>query len=128
MTNSYLFGWDRDWETYSDEADAAIQHVAPASPTERLGSNAERLEDRLDRLILVNMALWSLIREKTGLTEEDLLARVQQIDLADGQRDGKATRPPVRCPECDRVMSPRHKRCLYCGTDKLDYTAFDAAR
>ena len=86
------------------------------------------LPQRLDRLVLANMALWSLLQEKTGLTEQDLLDRVQQIDLADGQADGKARKPPAKCGECDRMMSPRHKRCLYCGAERLYYSAFDSAR
>jgi len=96
--------------------------------SERAVNEVSHLAERLDRLVLVNMALWSLLQEKTGLTEQDLMDRVQQVDLADGQLDGKARKPLARCPKCDRVMSPRHKRCLYCGADRLDYSAFDSAR
>lgn len=99
-----------------------------AGRAERAVDEVRQLEDRMDRLVLVNMALWSLLQEKTGLTEKDLMDRVQQVDLADGQLDGKARKPLARCPDCDRVMSPRHKRCLYCGADRLDYSAFDSAR
>ena len=39
------------------------------------------LEDRLERLALTCMAMWSLIQSETKLTEDDLLQRVKEIDL-----------------------------------------------
>lgn len=84
------------------------------------------LEDRVERLSLVCMAMWSLIQDKTQLTEEDLLERVKMIDLMDGQEDGKASRSIQKCRACNRVMSPRHRKCLYCGEKKLAQSAFDA--
>lgn len=83
------------------------------------------IELRMDRLSLVCMALWELLKERTNLTEEDLLNRVRDIDLRDGQLDGKLKKGIKRCPKCDRVMSPRHAKCLYCGAEDLEATAFD---
>jgi hypothetical protein len=82
-------------------------------------------EDRLERLALICMAMWSLIQSKTDLTEEDLLQRVQEIDLMDGNADGKITRQVVRCGSCNRPMSSRHTRCIYCGSDHLAASVFD---
>jgi ribosomal protein S27AE len=45
--------------------------------------------------------------------------------LADGVEDGKITRMIQQCPRCQRVMSPRHKRCLYCGYAELQQSAFE---
>jgi ribosomal protein S27AE len=101
---------------------------AAQARAEQASRNVQQLEDRLDRLTLINMALWSFLKESANLTEEDLMNRVQRIDLSDGVADGKAKRQIAKCPKCDRTMSPRHKRCLYCGAEKLDYTAFDAVR
>ena len=94
--------------------------------TETAGSVRE-LEERLDHLTLACMAVWSLLQETTKLTEEDLMERVKQIDLADGKQDGKLKLGVSKCAQCGRVMSQRHIRCLYCGADKLNTTAFDAA-
>ena len=82
---------------------------------------------RLDTLTLACTALWTLLRDRTDLTEEDLLNRIRELDLADGQADGKIGKKLRRCPKCDRVMSPRHRRCLYCGAENLEYEAFDGA-
>ncbi len=73
------------------------------------------LRARLDKLALVNMAVWSLLKEHTPLTEEDLVERVKEIDLSDGQLDGKVRAVPQTCPKCSRTLSKKHRRCLYCG-------------
>lgn len=126
MINPFFFGLHSDRDSMATSGDPAAG-LAEAE-AQRARRAAEHVEDRLDRLVLVNMALWSLLQEKTGLTEQDLMDRVQQVDLSDGQLDGKARKPLAKCPDCDRMMSPRHRRCLYCGADRLDYSAFDSAR
>lgn len=84
------------------------------------------LEERVEKLSLVCMAMWSLLQDKTGVTEEQLLERVKTLDLMDGVADGKATRTISKCTRCKRVMAPRHRRCLYCGAERLVESAFDA--
>ena len=71
----------------------------------------------LDRLALVTEALWTLLRERAGLTDQQLVERIQEVDLSDGQLDGKVRRPPVDCPACSRKVSRRNRRCLYCGAE-----------
>jgi hypothetical protein len=84
------------------------------------------LEDRLERLALICMAMWSLIQSQTDLTEDDLLERVREIDLMDGVADGKITHQVCRCGTCDRPVSSRHTRCIYCGSEQLIASAFDS--
>ncbi|MBN1555999.1 MAG: zinc-ribbon domain-containing protein [Phycisphaerae bacterium] len=107
-------------ERQMDAVDASIQKT-------QISSDVRFLEDRLDKLLLVCSALWELLRDRTDLTEDDLLAKVQEVDLRDGQADGKITRTVKKCPKCGRTMSPRHKQCLYCGEPDLSAGAFDAA-
>lgn len=84
----------------------------------------QRLSARVDRLTLINMALWSLMKERTGLTEEDLAKRIQEIDLADGQLDGKIRTQIKNCPHCQRTLSQKHNRCLFCGYEPEEKDAF----
>ncbi len=84
------------------------------------------LQETVDKLSLVCVAMWSLMQEKTGLTEEDLLQRVQQMDLADGVADGKVTNSARPCPQCGRTISARYRRCMYCGYQFQRNSAFDA--
>ncbi len=103
---------------------------ARASARSEAGANrAERavisLEERIDKLLLVNMAVWELLKERTSLTEEDLLAKVQEVDLRDGVADGKVTKLVKKCHKCSRTMSPKHRKCLYCGAEELQNEAYD---
>ena len=85
------------------------------------------LEEKFDKLVLIDMAIWSLLQEKTGLTDDDLAQRVQDIDLADGVLDGKVTRTKEvgqKCGNCGRVVSQRHRRCLFCGSESLESGPF----
>ncbi|MBS3734466.1 MAG: hypothetical protein KGY99_06015 [Phycisphaerae bacterium] len=107
----------------ASQAQAAASRATHAG--RRAQSDVRLLEERLDKLMLVNMALWDLIKDKTGLTDEELAAKVEQLDLADGEADGKVSRELTRCGRCGRAISPRHSRCMYCGTERPDQTVFD---
>lgn len=117
MINSHMFAYG------SGAGHAMAQPPLPTSgPSD---ADLQRLEDRVDRLALINMAMWSLLRDKTNLTEQDLMERVKLIDLLDGKEDGKATRTVSKCTACNRPMHPRHQKCIYCGSGKLIESAFD---
>ena len=104
---------------------AAAQATGAAS---RSASATDQLSMRTDRLVLVVTAMWSLLREKTNLSEQDLETRVREIDLRDGRLDGKVSRHPASCAKCGRALSPRHASCFYCGGEIDRGSALDAAR
>jgi hypothetical protein len=97
-----------------------------AHQAERARDAVRQLEERVNKLALVNMALWTLLKENTQLTDEDLNQRVQEIDLSDGKLDGKVRGGVTNCPRCERTLSQKHNRCLYCGYQPEGQTAFDA--
>ena len=127
MLDSLLFGSRRS-HMIQARADAGSRADAARARTEAGQANREAAaaDERLDRLSLVCMAMWSLLQERTGLTEEDLLARVELLDLVDGEADGKATVRVQPCGACDRPLGPRHKRCIYCGAERPKGSAFDS--
>lgn len=88
--------------------------VADAS-MQRQGNRVRRFEDSIDRITLLNMALWSILKEKLGVSDDELLKRVEEIDLSDGKLDGKVRVQVTVCPHCNRQMSCKFLRCLYCG-------------
>ena len=122
MINPLIFGHGGSGVGSSASISESARAAATAGSAKR---DVSHMEDRIERLSLVCMAMWSLIQDKTKLTEEDLLERVKMIDLMDGQEDGKAARGVQKCHACSRVMSPRHQKCLYCGAKKLAQSAFD---
>ena len=103
-------------------------HTAPGQADYREDRAREMrdLQAQVEQLTLVCMAMWSLVREETNLTEDDLIKRVRDLDLFDGVPDGRVTPQIAKCSGCNRVMSPRHKKCIYCGKDRLILSAFDA--
>lgn len=122
MINPLIFGHGGSGVGSNASASESARATAAAGSAQR---DVSHMEDRIERLSLVCMAMWSLIQDKTKLTEEDLLERVKMIDLMDGVEDGKAARTVQKCHACDRTMSPRHQKCLYCGAEKLAQSAFD---
>lgn len=123
MINPLIFGHGGSGVGSGISASEGARAAAAAGSAKR---DVSHLEDRIERLSLVCMAMWSLIQDKTQLTEADLLERVKMIDLMDGVEDGKAAKGVQKCHACQRVMSPRHRKCLYCGAQKLAQSAFDA--
>ena len=79
-------------------------------------SQVRFIEANLAKALMINEALWELIRDKLKLTEDDLNNKLYEIDMRDGQLDGKNQRPVSDCPKCRRKVSARHPACLYCGT------------
>ncbi len=73
------------------------------------------LEANLSKAFLLCEAMWELLSEKHGLTEQELQKKVFEIDMRDGVFDGKNQRKAVQCPECSHTVSSRHPACLYCG-------------
>lgn len=105
------------WDIYQHKQirEAQAQADSARSQVDRMADELRRLEARSDRLALVCQALWELLRERAGLSENDLIQRMQQIDLRDGTADGRMTPVPVECPSCHRRSNSRRDECVYCG-------------
>ncbi len=94
----------------------ASKEAAEAKGTARaVGRGVEDLEVRLDRALMACEAMWSLLRDKLGLTDLELLDRINEVDLSDGQLDGKVRKTAVSCPSCGRTIATRFSKCMYCG-------------
>lgn len=98
------------------------------SQTEIASSSAKReiqdhhgrlrdIEQQLARVTLVSQALWELLRDRTGLTEDELVDKITEVDLRDGAKDNRLTTQVVACPKCQRNITTKHLRCIYCGME-----------
>lgn len=85
-----------------------------------LGRVLSKLEGRLHRTALVVEAMAQLLEAQGLLSEQQLLARAEAIDLSDGVADGRQVRQvSLSCGQCGRVNLGNRQRCLYCGSEDL---------
>jgi len=110
--------WDLIQQGQISQANANAESAKQdsANTSERLHKEVLRLEAKMDRLAIITQGLWELLSEKTGLTENDIEAKIAEIDLRDGRADGKITGKPTTCPKCARPTHTRLRSCPYCGT------------
>ena len=101
----------------SGRVDPSVSARARNSESMALESmeSVKELRHQVERLSLLNQALWELIRGKAGLTDADLERMASEIDQRDGVADGKMGGGAVACPTCRRVSNAKHFKCLYCG-------------
>ncbi|MCA9283427.1 MAG: hypothetical protein KDA30_15475 [Phycisphaerales bacterium] len=104
--------WDLWQQKQIGEAGAAAD--AAGSSASRAVREVGYMEQRLERLALTCQAMWELMREHTGITEEQLMARMEEIDFRDGALDGKMKSGVITCPTCKRRVNTKHSICMYC--------------
>src|SRR6476660_2719754 len=62
------------------------------------------VDDTVAKLMTTTAAMWSIVKEKTGATDEELLARVRKMEGEEGRAQaGQAT----ACPQCGRMIPAR---------------------
>ena len=103
----------------SAQSKAAIMtgHRA-AGEASQARSDVEAMEFEVERLLMITEALWLIIKEQLGYEDEELMRRIEEIDMRDGRLDGKVKpETPPECPECGRTLIGKRPKCLYCGVD-----------
>jgi hypothetical protein len=116
------------WDLYQEGRIYAVD-----SKAERAVSKAERMREEIavlrravDRLTLASQAMWELVRELPGFSEERLMARVLEIDLRDGTGDGRITMQTLDCPSCGAKTNSKRRSCLMCGAEFVKPHAFES--
>jgi len=98
--------------------DAPLVVASPESAirAREQGSQMDLLSERVERLTLACQALWEILQERQGLTENELKSRMREIDLRDGNLDGSIGQETVNCPSCGRLTVTKRSQCQFCGT------------
>lgn len=100
------------WEAASAR-EAAESGLASAESREGQALRRNRqLEGQLEKATLTCQALWSLISEKTGLSDGEIKSQVESRLPSVAEAEAKTTR---RCVSCRRPVHPKLARCMYCG-------------
>jgi hypothetical protein len=114
MLDGLFMGWAAAAEAGERREEMASARATAVAAQAR--ARAELLHMDVERLLMITEALWTLLKEQHGYTDDVLIRRIQQLDLRDGALDGRvAAAPPLKCPGCGRTLMRRHPRCLYCG-------------
>lgn len=95
---------------------AALSRSAAASSASQVTGDLHDVNERIDRLLLVVDAMWSMMKER-GYTDEDLAGAIRSIDAADGSADGARKPMPRKCTNCDSMVEPGRRTCAFCGAD-----------
>jgi hypothetical protein len=108
------FIWDVHQQAQIQEAkaDAALAKNEASGQVARI----RELEYSVQRLALASQAMWEILRTRVGITETELLDKINEIDLRDGRQDGRMSPRVTDCPKCSRKLSTKNARCIYCGT------------
>lgn len=115
MTLHFLAGY-----VLGEQGRQSARLAAQGAP--RVGATVDdvyAIEDRMDRLILTVAAMWSLLKEQ-GLSDEQLQARIRELDEADGSADGKFTPRATICRSCGAKVGAGLPACQFCGVELED--------
>jgi hypothetical protein len=95
---------------------ASLARSAAAADGTRHTNRIEDLNERVDRLVMVLRATLALLEEQ-GITQDRLMAKIQELDLQDGTDDNRLREGVVDCPSCESKVAPGLRRCQFCGTE-----------
>jgi hypothetical protein len=107
------FFWDLFQQFQIGKIEKSADHAVAASA--RAQAEVSTVDARIDRLSLMCFAMWELVRERTGVTDIDLMKKMHEIDLRDGVADGKRGFAPVKCANCGKTISEKDEICIYCA-------------
>ena len=105
------------WHSYHQPQIKAAESIADQAErkAERAANDLGTLERHVDRIGLACQAMWELLREHSGITEEDLERKILEVDLRDGKLDGRIGHTIMECPQCGKNTNSKRFNCVMCG-------------
>ena len=101
---------------------ASAEATAAQNTAREAQTNVDLLSHDIDRLLLITEALWTLMKQEHGYTDETLAKLIEEIDARKVIVDGLAVKdPPQACPHCGKINSAKRLFCIYCGKPILTY-------
>ncbi|MBN1844515.1 MAG: hypothetical protein JW810_02450 [Sedimentisphaerales bacterium] len=106
-----------------DASPAAHDGVEAKSKASQLAGRLKLAEANIAKIMMIQEAMWEIVRDALKLSDDDLNAKLCEVDMRDGKLDERNQRPIRPCPACGRNVSGRHPACIYCG-QVIDETVF----
>ena len=107
------------WRAYQQGqiAEAKTDAIEAKQQAAQYSDRVRALEAQVAHMALACQAMWELLRERTGISESELLTRMNQVDLRDGSQDGRMTPMLIHCPTCGKPANSKTAKCMYCGAE-----------
>ena len=103
----------------ADLARLSATGTASGADANQKAGHAEQLAGALERRVnaqaLAIQAIWEIVRDQNGLTDDVVRAKIAEIDLRDGQLDGKMRGHVMACAGCGRAINSAKPKCMFCG-------------
>ena len=77
-------------------------------------SHLDVLSEKIDQLYVMNLAALELLGD-LGVSQTEIMSKIEEIDLRDGKADGKLALP-TECSDCGHRIAKRRTHCFYCGS------------
>ena len=95
---------------------ASLARSSGVADASRHTQRVEDLNERIDKLLIIIRGMWELMEEQ-GFKPEDLVAKIEQLDMMDGVSDGVARQGALDCPSCESKVAPGLANCQFCGAE-----------
>ena len=105
------------WQAYQQGqiAEAKTDAIEAKQQAIQYTDRVRALEAQVNHMALACQAMWELLRERTGIGEQELLAKMKEVDVRDGTPDGRMTPVLTKCPACGKPSNSKATVCIYCG-------------
>lgn len=114
---NYLFGREPENRDEKESIERQAAHQILDEMIE-LRNQVRDYRHHIDRLELVCEALVGLLEHHAVINREELILKIQRLDLSDGIEDEKIDYSSLlekhKCPFCLHPINPRRERCIYC--------------
>jgi hypothetical protein len=103
------------WDSQEGQGEAFSAAERAERKSEQTAAELRALQRQVDRMALACQAMWEIIRENSDFKEEDLDAKMAEIDARDGKNDGTIGALVLTCPACGHKTNSKRPTCVICG-------------
>ena len=95
----------------ADAAKGALQ------TTKAHENEIRQLRQKIEHMTRVIRGLMTLLEEKTGITEAQVIEQVEKIEESELGFGGQPMREAPECGSCGRPLQEDSPTCIYCGQE-----------